>query len=203
MRHLLAVIGIGVAASLLVTLAPQASVQAREAQYVGAKSCSLCHRHKKDGEQYKIWQKSKHSHAFKVLGTDEAKAAAKTVGVTTDPQKSEACLVCHTTGFGEPKSKFEGRFHIQDGVQCEACHGAGSLYKRRSIMKKIWEQTGPKLKNKSALAAKYGLHIPTEQTCLRCHSKTVDFKGKTYKNPKYKPFNFKTYFAKIKHPVPS
>lgn len=203
MKHLLAVIGIGVAASLLVALAPQASVQAREAQYVGARSCSLCHRHKKDGEQYKIWQHSKHSHAYEVLGTSEAKAAAKTVGVTTDPQKSEACLICHTTGYGQPKSKFEGRFHIKDGVQCEACHGAGSLYKSRRVMKKIRAETGPAWNRHSPTAEKMGLHKPDENTCKQCHTQQREFKGKTYKNPKYKPFNFKTYWEKIKHPIPS
>jgi Cytochrome c554 and c-prime len=201
MRRLLAVIGVAVAAAFLVALAPQA--QAKDAKYVGAEACSRCHKKDKEGRQFEIWQGTKHAKAFETLGTAEAKSAAASVGVSGEPQKSEACLVCHTTGFGQPESAFERKFAVEDGVQCEACHGAGSEYKSRKTMKEIREETGPDMKKKSPTAEKTGMVIPNESTCKRCHSEQIEFKGKTYKNPKYKEFNFKTFYDKIKHPIPS
>ena len=176
---------------------------AKAPKYEGVKNCALCHRSKKAGGQYEIWQKSKHADSYKVLGTDKAKAAAKKVGVTTDPQKSDACLICHTTGHGDPASQFSARFKVEDGVQCEACHGPGEHYRKKSVMKKIYAERGADRKGKSPTAKKTGLIIPTEKDCLVCHSKTRKYKGKTYTNPEYKPFDFKTYWAKIKHPVPA
>lgn len=201
MRRLLAVIGVVVAATFLVALAPQA--QAKEAKYIGAEACSRCHKKDKDGRQFEIWKGTKHAKAFETLGTPAAKEAAQKVGVSGDPQKSEACLVCHTTGFGSPESAFERKFEVSDGVQCEACHGAGSEYKSRKTMKKIREETGPGMKNKSPTAKETGLLVPNENTCKRCHSEQIEFNGKTYKNPKYKPFEFKKFYDKIKHPIPS
>ena len=200
MRRLLAVIGVVVAAAFLVGLASQA--KAKEARYVGAESCSRCHKKDKDGSQYKIWQGTKHAKAYETLGTAKAKEAAKKVGVTSDPQKSEACLVCHTTGYGQPESAFEHKFEVKDGVQCEACHGAGSLYKSRKTMKKIREELGPNKKGKSATAEKTGFVLPNEKTCQVCHSQEVKHNGKTYKNPSHKDFNFKERWEEIKHPIP-
>ena len=45
-----------------------------------------------------------------------------------------------------------------DGVQCEACHGAGGDFKKMSIMKDV-----------EAAKAK-GLVIPTQETCNGCHT---------------------------------
>jgi hypothetical protein len=43
------------------------------------------------------------------------------------------------------------------GVQCEACHGAGSDFKGLSVMKDL------------AKAKAAGLVIPTQTTCDGCH----------------------------------
>lgn len=181
---------------------PSQQARAAEPEYVGVKACSRCHKKDKDGKQYPIWQKSKHSKAFSTLGTAEAKTAAQKVGVSGDPQKSEACLVCHTTGYGAAKSRFHKKFEMEDGVQCEACHGAGGDYKSKKVMKAIAEERGPNDKA-SPTAKKVGLIFPDENTCKRCHSPEIKFNGKTYKNPKYKEFDFKKMFDKIKHPIPS
>lgn len=199
MRTLTALIALAAAALFLAALT--SPVYAAGNEYVGVKTCSKCHKKEKDGEQYKIWQKTDHAKAYETLGTAKAKKAAATVGVSGNPQKSEACLICHTTGFGEPESMFGRHFKMEDGVQCEACHGPGSEYKSKKTMKKIHEERG-KNKGKSATAEKVGLIIPDENTCKVCHQPERKVGGKTYKNPSYKDFNFKKYWDKIKHPIP-
>ncbi len=191
-----------VTATALLALALPGTVSAKEAKYVGVKSCGKCHKKEKQGEQLRLWQESKHSEAFEVLGTPKAKEAAATVGVSGNPQKLEECLVCHTTGFGEPKKRFRRRFKMEDGVQCEACHGAGSEYKKKKVMKKIWEESGPDNSNPSPTAEKTGMLFGNEETCKRCHTQELTLNGKTYKNPSYKDFNYEERLKDIAHPVP-
>ena len=173
---------------------------ASEGEYVGADACGKCHKKKDQGEQLQIWEKSKHSKAFEVLGTDKAKEAAKKLGVTTDPQKSPECLLCHTTGYGA--KKFDKKFKAEDGVQCEACHGAGGEYKKKKTMQAIWEESGKDNKGDSPTAKKTGFVFANEDTCKTCHSPERTFNGKTFKNPSYQDFNYKERLDEIKHPVP-
>jgi len=200
MRLFIAVLALMLVGAFTATVAPDA--QAKSEEYVGVKQCGKCHKKTKEGEQLKIWEKSKHSKAFENLGTPKAKERAQKVGVTTNPQETDACLICHTTGFGEPKSMFNKRFAMEDGVQCEACHGAGGLYKSKKTMKKIREERGDDGKGKSPTAEKTGLMFPTEKDCLVCHAKERKHDGKTFQNPSYEPFNFKDRWEKIKHPIP-
>lgn len=190
-------------AAALFPPAPMATASSTEAKYVGVKTCSKCHKKKKQGEQYKIWLASDHAQAYETLGGGKAKKKAATLGISGNPQRAEACLICHTTGSGEPKSRFDRKFKISNGVQCETCHGAGSLYKKKKIMKQIYKERGPHRKGKSPTAEETEARRPNEKTCTRCHAKQITWKGKTFKNPSYKPFNFKERFDKIKHPVPS
>jgi len=74
----------------------------------------------------------------------------------------------------------EEDFDIADGVQCETCHGAGSEFNTKNIMKdkNLAEQKGLLLyKNPNDL-------------CVKCHNK---------QSPTFKGFNFKTEWAKIEH----
>ena len=97
--------------------------------YIGAKKCKMCHK-----VQFASWETSKHASAFDSLKGDE--------------QSNAECLACHaTSGAAE-----------MPGVQCESCHGAGSAYKKMSVMKD----------HDASIAA--GLNIPTEKTCLGCHT---------------------------------
>lgn len=179
------------------------TANAAEPKFIGVKRCAKCHKKKKDGEQLKVWKKSEHSKAFQTLGTDKAREAAQKIGVSGNPQENPACLVCHTTGFGEPASRFTKKFKVEQGVQCEACHGAGEKYKKKKTMKKIAKERGPDKKGVSATAKKTGLVFPDEKTCKRCHAKEIEFEGKVFKNPSFKSFDFKKRFEEIKHPAPS
>ena len=149
-------------------------------EYVGVKKCVTCHKSKTQGEQKAIWEKSSHSNTFKQLSSKEGLAKAKTLGVE-DPTKSDKCLSCHAPEF-DKKDLFQKNFNIDEGVQCESCHGPGSEYKSKKIMKD----------RDTAIAN--GLLVPDEKTCLNCHKKD---------NPEHKgTFDYKKAWDKIKHPVP-
>ncbi len=98
--------------------------------YIGAEKCKMCHK-----IQYDSWSQTKHAKA-----TEGAKASK-------DRKYEAACLTCHATNKDEAMA----------GVQCEACHGAGSDYKGLSVMKDL------------AKAKAAGLVIPTQETCNGCH----------------------------------
>lgn len=123
--------------------------------FTGVGLCSMCHRGEANHLIFEKWLASKHAGAFKRL----------------DPTKGEdrnpGCVGCHTTGFGaggyEIGAANAAKF---EGVQCEACHGAGSAYKAVAVMK---DRT---------LAQQNGLIVPTEGTCKTCHrSASPTFKG--------------------------
>ena len=158
-------------------------------EYVGVKKCKTCHKKEKIGNQYGKWKEMKHAKAFESLKTDKAKEAAAKLGID-DPTRSEKCLKCHTTGFGEggyDLSKSPEENAKFEGVQCEACHGPGSVYRKKKIMEGLAKgEIKPE---------EVGLVIPTEEVCLTCH-------GKGKGNPFEKDFDFETFKEKIAHPVP-
>jgi len=159
--------------------------QAKKPQYVGSKKCKMCHMSKKRGDQWNKWLNGPHAKAFTILATEEAKAVAKKAGVSGDPQKSPKCLECHVTAFDAPASAKAATFKQDEGVGCEACHGAGSLYKSMKVMKALAAGTqDPKA---------VGYVKPDESTCKKCHNE---------KSPTYKPFNFAERAKEIAHPVP-
>jgi hypothetical protein len=103
-------------------------------EYIGAKKCKICH--KKDGV-FESWSATPHATAWDKL-TDEQKA-------------SDEFKKYYTTGT-------DAKGEVLEGVQCEACHGPGSDYKKKSIMED------------RKLSIENGLIIPTEETCKGCHN---------------------------------
>jgi hypothetical protein len=155
---------------------------ADEAHYIGSTKCGkMCHKGPKKGKQWELWQKRKHSRAFKTLGTDSSKLVAKEAGITGDPQKADECLRCHVTAFGVKKELIDPTCTYEEGVGCEACHGPGSNYRKLAIMKD----------HDKAVAA--GLIEQNEKLCIKCHNK---------ESPTYKPFSYKKDVKKIAHPKP-
>lgn len=152
-------------------------------KFVGANKCKMCHSADKIGAQFKIWEASKHAHAFADLASDTAKAIAKARGID-DPQKAAQCLKCHETAYGQPASLFDPTFDATQGVQCETCHGAASDYWKMSTMKDIHD--------KKIDGAQVGLVTPTEEVCKKCHNQ---------ESPFFHGFDFKTYSEKIAHPL--
>jgi hypothetical protein len=85
-------------------------VPAGQAGYAGAEECSFCH-----GEATEFWQKTKHHQAW-----DTLEVAGK--------QFDYECIGCHVTGWEAPGGATLARNeHLRD-VQCEVCHGPGSLH---------------------------------------------------------------------------
>lgn len=150
-------------------------------RYVGVAKCKLCHKGPKKGEQFEKWGASKHAKAYAVLATPEAKATAKKAGIEGDPQKSPSCLKCHVTAYGVDAKLIASSFKVEDGVQCETCHGPGSAYRKLKVMK-----------DREA-ALKAGLILPDEKLCVTCHNE---------ESPSYKKFVFKEKAEKIAHPKP-
>jgi len=153
-------------------------------KYVGVQTCvGACHKTDAQGKQLDIWQSSKHANAYKTLLTPEADKIAKDKGFTTPAAETPQCLKCHTTGKDIDQSEFESTFNIQDGVQCETCHGAGSEYKKLSIMKDI-----EKAKENGLI-----VHTEKEAFCTGCHNS---------ESPTFKSFNYEEMWSKIAHKKP-
>lgn len=152
-------------------------------KFVGASVCGTCHKSEKQGSQLGIWQESKHSKAFETLKTEKANKIAAELGHSTPAAETDACLACHASGYNVDAKFREAKFKIEDGVQCETCHGAGSEYKSLKIMK-----------DKAAVIAN-GLivHEKTENLCISCHNP---------ESPTHTGFDFAASWEKIKHPVP-
>lgn len=154
--------------------------------YEGVQVCATCHKTEKQGLQLKIWQESLHAKAFKTLQTPEAEKIAKEKGLTVKASEAKECLVCHASGYDVDKKLIGAKFSVEDGVQCETCHGPGSAYKPLKIMRSREESVKNGLivwKDKAEIKA----------SCVTCHNP---------KSPTYKEFDFDKMWPKIAHPVP-
>ncbi len=151
-------------------------------KYIGVKKCSMCHKSDEKVNQHSLWVSTKHAKAYETLGTDAGKETAQKAGVAGNPQEEPKCLKCHVAAYGVDSGLLEEGFKKEDGVQCEACHGAGRDYMAMSVMKD----------RQKAIEA--GLVMPTKEVCVKCHNP---------ESPNYKEFNFDEFYSKIAHPNPN
>ena len=92
------------------------------------------------------------------------------------------------TAYGEPAAKFAKKpLAAKEGVQCESCHGPGSLYKKKKTM----------ADREKSLAA--GMWEPgkDEKICTGCHND---------ESPTWDPakgFDFEKRKEEIAHPIPA
>jgi hypothetical protein len=49
-------------------------------------------------------------------------------GLPKPAEESRECLPCHVTAFGFDTQQIAASFDPKDGVQCESCHGPGSIH---------------------------------------------------------------------------
>ncbi len=155
--------------------------------YIGVKDCAKCHKKTKEGAQLKIWKKTKHANAYKTLQSEEAVKIATEMGLAKAAHESEQCLKCHVTAYNVDLALHGKKFDVSDGVQCETCHGPGSLYKKKKIMKD---------REKSIEMGMTPIFVEdgsAERQCLECHNE---------ESPTYKPFDFAKAWKEIEHPVP-
>jgi YVTN family beta-propeller protein len=146
-------------------------------KYTGALACGECHGFESAGQEYGKWRFSSHAQAYAVLGTDRAEEIARDTGVSGEPQESVRCLLCHTTGAGDPAGRFEQSFDGAQGVQCESCHGPGSEYQEEAVM------LDP------VAAAEAGLRDVDRNTCITCHTEGIHGSN----------FDFDTMWPMINH----
>ena len=87
------------------------------------------------GHQFSKWRLTAHAKAYAALSLPEAKEITRLSGITEEPHKAKMCLGCHATASEEEDWQHGEEFHLEDGLQCEACHGPGSEYATEEIMK--------------------------------------------------------------------
>ncbi len=105
----------------------------------------------------------------------------KTVTSSLAPLLNQVHTKGHSTGFNYPGEK-GFQFHIEDGVQCEQCHGAGSEYIRLNTMKML---------SRDELDPETVGHItPEKELCMTCHEE---------KHKHILPFKEEERFKKIAH----
>ena len=145
----------GAAAVLLgLVLGPSAALAAPDA--IGAKRCGACHE-----REYEDWKASPHAQALARLSAPK--------------QRDPVCRSCHTTSPTSDDPELLG-------VQCESCHGLGSLYAPKYVMKD------------EKLRKLLGLEKVTASTCQGCHD------GDT---PSTRPFDFTTWVKLVNHGAPA
>lgn len=90
-----------------------------EASYVGVDVCTTCHE-----DARKVWDATPHARAYATLekGFKEANLD---------------CVSCHVTGYDKPGGSTVTHVADLKNVQCEVCHGPGSLHSAKPETAKI------------------------------------------------------------------
>lgn len=81
-----------------------------EAGYLGAARCGACHL-----EEVEFWKKTPHARAYETLVKDHK-------------QFNLECVACHVTAYEKPGGSTVTHVEGLTDVQCEVCHGPGSLH---------------------------------------------------------------------------
>jgi hypothetical protein len=121
-------------------------------RFIGADKCKACH-----PGAYKQWRATIHAKAMVTLDSRD--------------RGDVKCLQCHATNPEEVEAAL-------DGVQCEACHGAGQYYALEYVMRD------------RELREALGFRKGDEKSCLKCHDEGT---------PSLKPFSFGEKYDLIRH----
>jgi hypothetical protein len=113
-----------------------------EPGYSGVDKCEMCHE-----EAVQSWRQTAHASAYETLEK-------------VNKQFDLSCVGCHVTGFRRPGgSEVVENEGLRD-VQCEVCHGPGSIHNKTETIESISREVGVEI-------------------CLECHtaehSDTFDF----------------------------
>jgi cytochrome c554/c'-like protein len=138
---------------------------------VGVVNCanSLCHgsvQPFKDSNvlqnEYVTWSRvDKHARAYKVLSNEQSARIARNLGIG-NAWEAKICVDCHAHNI--PKDKRGERFRFDDGVSCEACHGAAERWLPKHVEDGAAHAT-------NVGAGMYPTDDPTARAtlCLSCH----------------------------------
>jgi len=92
------------------TAEPPVRAEPGRAAYVGDGACVSCHK-----PAARFWKKTVHAQAWKTL-------------VEVGKEAHDDCVSCHVTGYGEVGGSSLGYTRGLQDVQCEVCHGPGSIH---------------------------------------------------------------------------
>jgi hypothetical protein len=107
--------------------------EAGQASYIGVDACTDCH-----DDARKVWDKTPHATAYPTLQKDFK-------------EYNLDCVSCHVTGYDKPGGSTVTWNQKLQNVQCETCHGPGSLHAKDP-------------KNKALIVAS-----PKTDLCAGCH----------------------------------
>lgn len=184
---------LSIAIALLAVFGLPSAALAQEHLYVGVKKCRTCHKKELIGEQYQSWKDSPHAKAYESLKSAEALEIAKAKGLAKPPHQTDECLKCHATAHGLEASQMKYKLSLEDGVQCESCHGPGNDYRKKKIMS-----------DHDKSVAK-GMLEPSDKRCRECHndeSPTWEKASFELANGTTVHFDFDLAKEKIAHPIP-
>jgi hypothetical protein len=109
--------------------------------YLGVASCanSGCHgstvplnaQRVRQNEYYTWLHSDRHAGAYNVLFNALSARVAKNMRLKAKPYQERICLDCHSTNV--PKELISGRIDLEDGVQCEACHGPAGGWRAEHV----------------------------------------------------------------------
>ncbi len=162
------------------------AIAASKAIYVGASKCKSCHNKDSMGKVYDKWTKMKHYSALENLKSEDAIRLGKENGIDK-PWEADACLKCHITAYTEPAERRHKRFKMDKGVQCESCHGPGSLHVKARLKA---AKEGIKGDKELIQIPEGEIVLPDEGLCRNCHNE---------ESPSYKEFDFGERLEKIRH----
>jgi hypothetical protein len=107
-----------------------------QAGYVGVEECGYCH-----APAVEFWQKTRHVQAWDTL-------------VERNKQLHWDCIGCHVTGWDRPGGATLAKNEQLRDVQCEVCHGPGSIHVERD----------------GADKPRTVVRSPAQSLCVGCHS---------------------------------
>ena len=186
-------IAAGLVLSVVMAMNSQAGDAPDASLYVGVKSCKMCHKGEKKGDQFGKWEAGPHAKAYANLAGADAKAAGAKLGID-NPQASAKCLKCHSTAYNWTETKQTETVPVEEGVSCESCHGAGKNYKSSETMKSHED------------CVKNGMVYPATKSCEKCHNdKSPSWNPERYttKDGKKVGFDAEQATKKIEHPDPN
>jgi hypothetical protein len=143
------------------------SAMAFAADPVGSESCGVCH-----SRAYQAWRLDPHARAAQSL--------------TEAQRQMPSCTICHApelaqrtlSAAAQAPTPLQDDGHVEAGVGCESCHGAGQYYSPIYVMRD------------GELARAVGLIDPGQKSCLACHSLS---------SPSLAAFDFATKVKLIDH----
>lgn len=159
------------------------------AAYAGNEACRACHE-----TAYQTWLGTAHSRSWVFLGEPMAMEVAKRhmPGMQAPPEmgmmmvvpRMAGCLACHATAADVEPAYRAPAFRLEEGVQCEGCHGPGSMHIKPGLV----------VAGQALQASR--MQMPDEEACLECH------KERASHEPLQRPaFDYARATARTAHPT--